>query len=109
MFLSHNKGFCFPITIAGANVQQQNPVVRFHPVFFLFSSPNRNPSPRFFSTSKEGSLTTLTAPSPQCPGPGGTARETHLMLRCATHTDACSHMIQKYFAKKKKFPSFLLR
>lgn len=46
----------------------------------------RNPLPRFSWTSKEESLTTPIAPSPRCPGLGGTARGTHLMSRYSTES-----------------------
>lgn len=52
-----------------------------HDLRSFFVQINRNPSPRSSSTSKEGSSTMLTAPSPPCPEPGGTVRETHQTLR----------------------------
>lgn len=52
-----------------------------HLFILFFLHLYRNPLPRSSLTSKEGSLTMPTAPSPPCSGPGGTARGTHLTLR----------------------------
>lgn len=91
MFVLHNKGFYF--IIAGGNYR----VLSWDlDLFFLI---NRNPLPHFFSTSKEESLTMLTAPSPQCPGPGETARETHLMLRYSIKWCMLTHDVIKTFQK----------
>lgn len=82
-------------------VRTESSTTQIHSLFLLI---DRNLSPPSSLTSKEGSLTTRTGPSPQCPGPGGTARETHLMLRYCSHlhTHICD---MKMFVEIKECPS----